>query len=301
MKRDSVTTRQSAYFEGFYYKHSGKGGTLCFIPAFHCDSNGVRSASLQVITEKGSHEVLYSPSEYLSHPYELDIQLGSCRFTERGCTLQLQRDGFSLFGRLYYGPIIPLQWNAMGPFRFLPFMQCNHGIISCFHRVKGEVTINDDTLAFHNDIGYIEMDWGQSFPDTYLWTQCGWQEDKPVSIMVSVANIPMLGKSFMGCIGFVLVHVRQYRIATYLGAKILHLSDHAVLLRQRNLSLSIELIGGQVHPLLAPQHGSMTRTIHEHPVCTVAYRLVVNSKILLDEIRHDASFEYAEERTSDAG
>ena len=43
------------YFEGWYFKHqTQQGQTPALIPAFHIDSEGCRSASLQVISNDRS-------------------------------------------------------------------------------------------------------------------------------------------------------------------------------------------------------------------------------------------------------
>ena len=41
--------------------------------------------------------------------------------------------------------------------------------------------------------------------------------------MLSIADIPMMGFHFTGIIGFVLIGEKEYRIATYLGAKVKHI------------------------------------------------------------------------------
>ena len=47
--------KKKSYFEGWYFKHQGSGRTVAFIPAFHIDEKGERSASLQVITDDGAN------------------------------------------------------------------------------------------------------------------------------------------------------------------------------------------------------------------------------------------------------
>ena len=81
----------------------------------------------------------------------------------------------------------------MGPFAYFPFMECFHGVLSMKHRVSGSIVVNSKELIFNNGIGYIEKDWGRSFPKRYLWLQCNDFSTEETSIMVSIADIPFLG------------------------------------------------------------------------------------------------------------
>lgn len=50
----------------------------------------------------------------------------------------------------------------MGPFSYIPFMECNHSILSMKSSANGLININDKEIKFNNGIGYIEKDWGYS-------------------------------------------------------------------------------------------------------------------------------------------
>ena len=77
--------------------------------------------------------------------------------------------------------------------------------------------INGQKYYFRNAWGYWEGDCGRSFPKEYVWTQCFFNDG---ALMLSVADIPMAGIRFTGIIGVVLWRGKEYRIATYLGAKV---------------------------------------------------------------------------------
>ena len=46
--------KKKSFFEGWYLKHQSGKESLSFIPAFHIDEEGNRSASIQVITNDES-------------------------------------------------------------------------------------------------------------------------------------------------------------------------------------------------------------------------------------------------------
>ena len=43
-------------------------------------------------------------------------------------------------------------------------MECYHGIVSMDHTVNGLIEINNEKIDFSEGRGYIEKDWGRSFP-----------------------------------------------------------------------------------------------------------------------------------------
>jgi hypothetical protein len=51
----------------------------------------------------------------------------------------------------------------MGPYAFVPFMECYHGILSMDHKINGQLIIHDEIIDFTGGKGYMEKDWGQSF------------------------------------------------------------------------------------------------------------------------------------------
>ena len=177
----------------------------------------------------------------------------------------------------------------MGPFQYIPFMQCRHSVYSMHHRVDGEIRINGVPYIFQNAVGYAEGDRGCSFPKEYAWTQCSFPDGV---LLLSVADIPLGRFHFTGVIGVVLLHVKEYRIATYLGAKAVKIKDGEIVVRQGRLCLTVKRLGSPGHPLQAPVGGAMTRTIHEHPSCKVYYRFTDGDVTLLELEAPNAAFEY---------
>lgn len=110
--------------------------------------------------------------------------------------------------------------------------------------------------------------------------------------MLSVVDIPLGGFHFTCVIGVILLHGRQYRLATYLGAKAVQIQRGEILIRQGRLCLTVRIQEQSGHPLRAPQYGAMVRTIHEHPSCKVYYHFRESGVTLLELEAPNAAFEY---------
>ncbi len=277
-----------SYFEGWYLKQQTGNKSIALIPSFHADADKKISARLQIITDQRSLVVTFSSIIVQVKRNHFHIRMGSCIFSDRGCHLSIKEQGINLKGKLCYHSMTRPAYDIMGPFCFLPGMQCRHSIFSVNHRVDGKLTLDGEDYLFKNGTGYIEGDRGHSFPDKYLWTQ---YNDGNISIMLAAASIPILGLSFCGCIGIVWLKGKEYRIATYLGAKVIYADKKKIIVRQKGSVLSVQLIKGATHSLQAPVQGNMDRTIHESLACTVNYRFTRHGKVLFESVCHNASFE----------
>ena len=288
------------YFEGWYFKCRTKDGkTVALIPAIHRDSSGQSSASLQVISEAGTWWLEYPEAEFHVVRQPLRISLGPNTFGEEGISLQVERSGLSLHGELRHGPLTPLQSDIMGPFRFISELECIHGVVSMGHRLNGTLTLNGETLDFSDGYGYIETDRGRSFPDKYLWTQCNWGKPETTGLMLAVATIPILKHvRFTGVICSIHYNKREYRLATYKGARIKTWSEHGVEVVQGKYRLFVEVLEKQGQPLRAPVEGAMGRIIHESLCSKVRYRFWEKGHLIFDRTDDGASFEYAEKTTA---
>ena len=188
----------------------------------------------------------------------------------KGIRLAIHTPQLTAVGKLDFGQLWPLKYDIMGPFALVPFMECRHSVWSMRHSVTGNVWINGQKYSFDNAWGYWEGDRGWSFPKEYVWTQCCFRGG---SLMLSVADIPMAGIHFTGIIGVVLWQGKEYRIATYLGAKVVQMHNKMIRVMQGSLELEVRLLEASERPLKAPVKGDMIRTIHESASCRAFYRL----------------------------
>jgi tocopherol cyclase len=265
--------KKKSYFEGWYIKCLSDDLTrsIAFIPGISLGNDS--HAFIQVNTSGHDTEYIKFPLE--DFHYETDhfaVAIRNNYFSDRGIHLDLEQPGISLHGDLIFEDPHPFPSHFMAPgimgaFTFVPFMECYHGVVSMRHKIRGILTINGEDYGFENGIGYIEKDWGRSFPESWVWMQANPFQDSKASFMLSVAKIPWMGMHFTGLIGFLNVDDKVYRFATYLGDKILQLDQHdwgvdiVVKNGKNRLRIHAELSeGGR---LMAPINGEMSRSMKE--------------------------------------
>lgn len=269
-------------FYGWYFKCQTETQTLAVIPALH-----QRTCSIQIITQDKVCTAVFPRDVWRQKDGRISI--GESCFGRDGIELSVHTSEVNAQGRLRFGELTTLRYDIMGPFAFVPFLECRHSVHSMQHTVSGTVQLNGSSCSFQEACGYWEGDRGRSFPKTYAWTQCCFDAG---SLMLSVADIPLAGLRFTGTIGFVLWKDRAYRIATYLGARVMQKQDGILRVVQGGLELEARLLQASGQPLQAPTKGAMVRTIHESAACRAFYRFAKGKQTLFAFETDRASFEY---------
>ncbi|WP_124065419.1 tocopherol cyclase family protein [Clostridium sp. E02] len=292
-----ICQKKYQYFEGWYFKQQTAHVVLGLIPGVSVDKSGTNHPFLQIIWNENSYVLDYSEEDYLVDRRQKKIMLGNSSFSPRGIKLDIQTEKLTVQGVIRFGPLTPIRYSIMGPFQLIPFMECKHEILSMFHMLSGFVKINGTILDFKDGTGYIEGDKGRSFPRNYLWIQCN-RFTKRTSIMVSVAHIPMFHIGFLGCICAIVYQEREYRFATYLGAKVVSQRETGVIIKQRNYTLKVFLSNQKrnntasfSHQLLAPERGEMERLIKEAHMVRGRFLLYHMETLIFDLTSDQVSFE----------
>lgn len=285
--------REREYFCGWYFKCQSKEESVAVIPAVHT-VGGRQTGSIQLITGEKSWNCPFPSLDgqipiHRIHRNRPCARLEENVFSENGIRLNLHTGTLSATGSLRFGKPSPIGYDIMGPFCCIPFMECRHRVFSMRHTVDGRLQVNGKTYCFENGVGYIEGDQGRSFPKQYMWTQCCFEGG---SLMLATAEIPLGPVRFTGVIGVIQLHGREYRLATYLGAKVVCIRNHEAVIRQGDLTMTVTWPDRLSHPLQAPTDGAMTRTIRENVVCRARYQLRRKNHILFDFETSEASFEY---------
>jgi hypothetical protein len=274
------------YFQGWYYRCQTDEQALAVIASFHKTARG-DFCTVQIITDTAAYHARFPYEDFRKQGHQ--IHIGKNRFGKDGISLDIQTPQLRAAGSLSFGPPTPLGYDIMGPFRYIPFMQCRHSVYSLRHSVDGQLWLNGEAHVLRGGVGYSEGDRGRSFPNRYAWAQCSFPEG---CLMLCVADIPLAGLCFTGILGIVLLGGKEYRLATYLGAKAVSIQNGEVIVRQGRFCLTVRQLDAPGHPLQAPVGGAMTRIIHEHPSCRVYYRFTEGDTTLLELEAPNAGFEY---------
>ena len=242
--------KQPPFFEGWYYKLVDAGGQhrYAIIPGIFKSSDPAKHHAFVQVLNGTTGQATYHrfpPEAFHATSDRFEVVIGANRFTQDFIALQLAGEGQTLYGEVHFEDLVPwpvtlLSPGIMGPFAWLPNMQCYHGVLGLDHGLRGRFVIEGQVIGWDGGRGYIEKDWGTAFPAAWIWMQSNHFDRPPgpsgsytsltasvasltasvASLTASVAVIPWQGLSFRGQIVGLWHEGRLYRFATYTGARI---------------------------------------------------------------------------------
>ena len=267
--------KKKNYFEGWYFKHVSNDlkQVYSFIPGISLNKNDPHSF-IQVING------ITGETEYISYPLEeftwdrkrLYLKVGNSLFTDKYIELGIESKGLKITGHIEYSNIIKYPKSLFSPgimgwYSFIPFMECKHGIVSVNHDLGGSIIVNNISIDFDGGKGYIEKDWGSSFPEAWLWIQASNFQDHNSSFSFSIAKIPWMGKYFTGFIAFLYYNKKFFLFSTYNNSEISVINRPGesinLVLSNRRSVLKVTATKRTFGELMAPASGTMSRRIKE--------------------------------------
>ncbi len=269
------------YFEGWYLKHTDCAGQMVFalIPGVSLNPEDPH-AFIQLIEGMGGETYYFRfPLDRFSFDTRrFSISIDKNHFSSERVLVDIKEGDFHFFCDLTYQELVPypkslLSPGIMGWYSFVPFMECHHGVVSMDHKVSGTCQLNEKRYSLENTRGYIEKDWGTSFPERWVWMQCNTFDLPDTSFMLSYATIPWLSRSFNGFLCFIYTAGRVHTFATYTKARIQVLSQEndriKLICSDDEFELTITAVSDKSGSLSAPVKGTMTREIFESLTATI--------------------------------
>ncbi len=264
------------YFEGWYFKLVSKDekNVFAFIPGISVEKNKKGHCFIQFIN------VSTGESKYFTFPMwdfsyredRFEVKIANNIFSKDFIDININDDDFRIKGKVYFQDTVPFpskihKPGIMGWYSFVPFMECYHGVVSINHSLKGSLIINDELYNLDSGKGYIEKDWGKSFPSSWIWLQCNNFKGSNSSFMLSIAKIPWLKNHFVGFLGFLYIDGIVLNFATYTGAIIKDITiiknKLFITIEDKNFKINLCSIKEDGVELKAPSSGKMERTIRE--------------------------------------
>jgi hypothetical protein len=266
--------KQAPFFEGWYFKLVSADETARFAIIPGVILSGDPHAFVQVLDGNTRHTQYhrYPLKDFWAARDEFQIAVGPNRFNLNGFTLDLDNAQGRVQGQVTFGPTQPwpVRWYSpgiMGWYAWLPFMECYHGVLSFDHRLEGVLTFDQQVSDFTEGRGYIEKDWGKSFPEAYVWLQSNHFQEPGISLVVSVAIIPWLGSAFPGFIVGFWRKGELHRFATYTGAQIRDLTinpqEVSLIFEDKKHRLELKAQRSEGGLIKGPTTVDMGQRIHE--------------------------------------
>jgi tocopherol cyclase len=286
--------KRPPYFEGWYYKIVSADGfhRFAIIPGIILGENS--HAFIQVLDGASLTSVYHTfpLNDFYASDKKFGVHIAGNTFDMDGFSLGLDTIAGRASGRVRI--IDPQPWpvtlvspGIMGWYAWVPSMECYHGVLSFYHTLEGSLRINGKVVDFTGGKGYMEKDWGQSFPDAYVWFQTNHFTLPKVCLTASVAIIPWRKSAFPGFIVGFWMDGKLYRFATYTGASLekLTIDDQqvCVVISDYKYRLEMTASGAETGLLKGPTKLDMGKRIDESMNSIVSIRFSTLTKNVIFE------------------
>ena len=294
--------RPEQFFEGWYYKCTDPAiGNFAVIAGISQNEQQAQ-AFIQIAHSSavsGYYAYPISAFHYREEPFR--VQIGDNVFTKEQIHVKIASIGLELQLRFTKQMPLPhsvLQPSIMGPLLYLPYLPCYHHIAALRSEVQGMISMQGSKTEIKQAYGYIEKDYGVSFPSGYAWAHgCS----KEAMFVVAVAMVPFeKNTERLGFFAVLQVQDKIYRFSSYQLGMVRRFSHY-----QSKLYIEVEQCLTQVSfhmeyqdgcMLKAPKQGGMDAVVEESLHCKAIVVMERRGTVLFDEVFDMATsevFEYA--------
>lgn len=216
--------KKKDFFEGWYFKivDASCSHMYAFIPGVLLSKDNHASHSfIQIIDGvcKENYYLKYQKELFGAAKDRFLISVADCSFSLYSMQILISTPSFSCFGRLEFKnikrwPDSILNPGSMGFYNYLTFMQCYTQVCALDMEIEGVMNINGKAVDFSGGRGYIEKNWGESFPYSWVWIQCNNFSKSKASLTCSIGHIPFPLGSFRGFLIGVYIDDEFYSFTT---------------------------------------------------------------------------------------
>lgn len=257
------------YFEGWFQKVYSTKHKASFIIIYGYATRNTNDTFgfIQVLIPGNIPELIYfSKNEISCDPDRHFVRMGTNILAMEVIRINTVRLSIHLNLNNNY-PIRTFK-NSMGYTYFIPNLPCYHAVLNTYHPVSGEIRYNDVQYSLDSELGYLEKNWGTSFPENYFWLHAVDPNDSQVSLLFSRAEIKWLGKKFIKHVGHFRFEGKQIdlRELKNFAVSTLVLNPHSQLIQisSKTIQLDILIMYGNKVMFKGPEEGNLSRDILHH-------------------------------------
>lgn len=257
-------------------------------------------AFIQVMREGAEDSICMSyPLESAKH-MENGMEIDGNIFTTERIQLDLQEEKFALKGEVLFGHHKDLKqsfWKPglMGPFKYLPFQESYHEVVSLQNTLTGSLTLNDKYLSFNEGKGYIEKDWGKSFPKVWLWAQCNHFKKYDMAIMIGVARLPLFLEYYTSFAIPILRDDKLEIFSNYNGGHIAKLYRYKgyvhLIITQKNKILDFKIYGNDEISCVISKSTHMIRDVYACDNAKIEIKMMEDNEVVFEDIGYCCDLE----------
>lgn len=207
--------------------------------------------------------------------------------------LDIDEPGLKIQGELELSHTIDLRksfWQPglMGVYKWIPFLEFYEEILSLRSVTVGSVMINDEIYSLDAGNCYIQKQWGEHFPNVWLWAQGSqFAKHKDLSIALGVARLKIFFNYYTAFA--IPIHYDGYTeiFANYNGGHIAKLYRYKgyvhLIVTKKDKMLDIKIYGRDESGCIANKETHGIRDIYECEMVKVEVKLTEQGRVILED------------------
>ncbi|MBU3805138.1 MAG: tocopherol cyclase family protein [Candidatus Cellulosilyticum pullistercoris] len=281
-------------FENWYFKlvDAKEENVLGILVEVQMTEQGTE-AFLQVVGNQINENICVSYPLESVQSKDTEIQIGENHLGLQQMTLNIQKGDFTLKGEISFSGHKPLKqslWipGLMGPYKYLPFLESYHEVLSLQHTLMGSLWLNEKQITFNEGKGYIEKDWGKAFPNVWLWAQCNHFKRKDVALMIGIARLPIFFDYYTSFAIPIYYNDQLEIFSNYNGGHIAKLYRYKgyvhLIVTQKNKILDIKIYGSDEVSCVTSRSSHMIRDVYACDTAKIEFSITENGNVIFEEV-----------------
>jgi len=157
--------------------------------------------------------------------------------------------------------------NSMGNFYLVPNLPCYHAIVNDNQLINGTIQFQNEHYHLMNASGYLEKNWGKSFPEKYIWLHAFDPGNFENQLLFSKADIRWSGNTFTKHLGFIRINGEYFDLRKLKNCKITiskpDPTNQLIVIRSTTLDIELNVNFNKKVVFKGPENGQLNRPI-EH-------------------------------------
>jgi tocopherol cyclase len=301
------------FFEGWYFKIADFENVhpIAIIPGIFKGTNQADSHSFIQILDGKDNKYSYtrfSEKDFSCNKSKLNISIGENNFSLNGIKISLDHDGGNINGDIAFNNV--RKWpdtifnpGSMGFFNYIPNLQCYSQVCAMDIKLSGFLNINGEKVNFTEGKGYIEKNWGNSFPFSWIWVQSNCFKSTNTSISCSIGDVPFGFTRFNGFIVGLFIDDKFYSFTTMNRSKAIvehNGKDVKITISNKKYLLNIDVNTDRNKFMLCmgPKESSMIPLVEEtlNGIINIKLKDNITEKVILKDTGICSGIEYGGEK-----
>jgi hypothetical protein len=277
------TFERNKFFEGWFQKVYSKAHKASFILiyGYATHNSDDEFGFLQVLIPNQVPELVYFPKNEVSCDIEKHIfRMGNNLLTTE--LIRIDINGLRIDLNLKSSQPFRTFKNSMGYTYFIPNLPCYHSVLNTAQSVSGEIQHKGLCYTLDHEMGYLEKNWGTTFPESYFWVHAIDPNNPAISLLFSRAKIVWLGKTYIKHVGYFCFDGQQIELRELKNFSVsnsnLGPENRSIQIRSASAHLDLALEYGREVLFKGPKDGALSRIIQHQTDASIKVSLIYENR-----------------------